>query len=99
LLLIGAIFVPLFGVVLTDYYVLKKRNYSSEMLYGQQKRVKFPAIIAWGCGAALSFALSPLSPAYVAQLPAIGATIPSLAAASLIYLGIMKAWQPREAAG
>jgi putative hydroxymethylpyrimidine transporter CytX len=90
LLLIGAIFVPLFGVVLTDYYIVKRRKYTSELLYDQPKHVKLPAIIAWGCGAALSFALSPLSPAYVAQLPAIGATIPSLAAASLIYLAIMK---------
>ena len=89
LLLIGAIFVPLFGVVLTDYYVVKKRKYTAEMLYGQ-RTIKIPAIIAWGCGAALSFALSPLSPIYVSQLPAIGATIPSLAAASLLYLAFTK---------
>jgi putative hydroxymethylpyrimidine transporter CytX len=93
LLLIGAIFVPLFGVVLTDYYVVKKRKYTHEMLYGPQKQVRIPALVAWGCGAALSFALSPLSPVHVSQLPAIGATIPSLAAASLIYLLIMKAWK------
>ena len=91
LLLIGAIFVPLFGVVLTDYYIVRKRKYDTELLYGERRRVRFPAIIAWGCGAALSFALSPLSPVYVSGLPAIGATIPSLAAASLIYLAIMKA--------
>lgn len=90
LLLIGAIFVPLFGVVLTDYYILKKRKYTTEMLYGPHKVVRIPAIAAWACGALLSFALSPLSPIHVPQLPAIGATIPSLAAASLIYLAIMK---------
>ena len=89
LLLIGAIFVPLFGVVLTDYYVVKKRKFTTEMLYGQRK-LKIPAILAWGCGVALSFTLSPLSPAYVPQLPAIGATIPSLAAASLLYLAFTK---------
>jgi putative hydroxymethylpyrimidine transporter CytX len=89
LLLIGAVFVPLFGVVLTDYYVVKKRKYTAEMLYGQ-RTLRIPAILAWTCGAALSFTLSPLSPVYVSQLPAIGATIPSLAAASLLYLAFMR---------
>jgi nucleobase:cation symporter-1, NCS1 family len=89
LLLIGAIFVPLFGVVLTDYYVVKKRKYTEQMLYGQ-RGIEIPAIIAWALGAMISYMLSPLSPIYMPQLPAIGATIPSLAAASLIYLAIMR---------
>jgi hypothetical protein len=38
----------------------------------------------------INYMLSPLSPIYMPQLPAIGATIPSLAAASLIYLAIMR---------
>ncbi|MDQ3882711.1 MAG: cytosine permease, partial [Thermoproteota archaeon] len=33
LLLIGAIFVPLFGVVLTDYYIVKRQKYTEQMLY------------------------------------------------------------------
>ena len=86
LLLIGAIFVPLFGVVLTDYYIIKKRKYSEQMLYGPQNRIGAAAIIAWGAGALINYLLSPISPIYQSQLPAIGATIPSLAAASLIYL-------------
>jgi putative hydroxymethylpyrimidine transporter CytX len=89
LLLIGAIFVPLFGVVLTDYYVVKKRKYTEQILYGQ-RGIGIPAIIAWALGAMINYMLSPLSPIYMPQLPAIGATIPSLAAASLIYLAIMR---------
>jgi len=89
LLLIGAIFVPLFGVVLTDYYIVKKRKYTEQMLYGQ-RGIEIPAIIAWALGAMINYMLSPLSPIYMPQLPAIGATIPSLAAASLIYLAIMR---------
>lgn len=89
LLLIGAIFVPLFGVVLTDYYVVKKRKYTEQILYGQ-RGIEIPAIIAWALGAMINYMLSPLSPIYMPQLPAIGATIPSLAAASLIYLAIMR---------
>ena len=91
LFLIGAIFVPLFGVVLTDYYVVKKRKYVEEILYTKQNKlgIGLPAIIAWIVGALLNFALSPLSPIYMPQLPAIGATIPSLAASSVIYFAMM----------
>jgi putative hydroxymethylpyrimidine transporter CytX len=92
LLLIGAIFVPLFGVVLTDYYIVKRQKYTEQMLYVPQNRlgIGVPAVIAWTLGALLNYILSPLSPIYIPQLPAIGATIPSLAAASLIYLAITK---------
>jgi nucleobase:cation symporter-1, NCS1 family len=90
LLLIGAIFVPLFGVVLTDYYVVKRQKYTEHMLYIRQNRlgIGLPAIIAWVLGALLNYILSPLSPIYIEQLPAIGATIPSLAVGSFIYLAI-----------
>ncbi|HEY3094661.1 MAG TPA: cytosine permease [Nitrososphaera sp.] len=92
LLMIGAIFVPLFGVVLTDYYVVRKQKYTEQMLYARHNRLGIgaPAIIAWALGALLNFMLSPLSPIYVPQLPAIGAMIPSLAAASLMYLVIVR---------
>jgi putative hydroxymethylpyrimidine transporter CytX len=95
LLLIGAIFVPLFGVVLTDYYIVKRQKYTEQMLYVPQNRlgIGVPAVIAWALGALLNYILSPLSPIYIPQLPAIGATIPSLAAASLIYLAITKLQQ------
>lgn len=91
LLLIGAIFVPLFGVVLTDYYIVKKMKYTHEMFYSHTKGIRLPAIAAWVCGAIVSYTFSPLSPIYIPQLPAIGATIPSLAVASLIYIAIMRA--------
>jgi nucleobase:cation symporter-1, NCS1 family len=93
LLLIGAIFVPLFGVVLTDYYVVKGQKYTEHMLYIRQSSrlgIGAPAIISWTLGSLINYMLSPLSPIYMPQLPAIGATIPSLAAASLIYLTITK---------
>ncbi|HXV46025.1 MAG TPA: cytosine permease [Nitrososphaera sp.] len=97
LLLIGAIFVPLFGVVLTDYYVVRRQKYTEQMFYSRQNRLGIgaPAIIAWALGALINYLLSPLSPIYMPQLPAIGAAIPSLAAASLIYLAIV--WlRPRK---
>jgi nucleobase:cation symporter-1, NCS1 family len=98
LLLIGAIFVPLFGVVLSDYYIVKRKKYTEQMLYVRQNRtgIGVPAIIAWTLGALLNYILSPLSPIYMPQLPAIGATIPSLAAASLIYIAITTMRQQGE---
>ena len=94
LLLIGAIFVPLFGVVLTDYYIVKRQKYTEHMMYGNRstgkKGIGWPAVTAWTIGALLNFTISPLSPLYIKEMPAIGATIPSLAAASLVYLAIVK---------
>lgn len=97
LLLIGAIFVPLFGVVLTDYYIVKRQKYTEQMLYSRQNKLGIgaPAVIAWVLGALINYMLSPLSPIYMPQLPAIGAAIPSLAAASLIYLAIVRL-QPQK---
>jgi putative hydroxymethylpyrimidine transporter CytX len=99
LLLIGAIFVPLFGVVLTDYYIVRKQKYTEQMFYSRQNKLGIgaPAIIAWALGSLMNYLLSPLSPIYMPQLPAIGATIPSLVAASLIYLAITR-MRPQEKA-
>jgi len=98
LLLIGAIFIPLFGVVLTDYYIIKRQKYTEQMLYLNQNKlgIGIPAIIAWTLGVLINYILSPLSPIYIPQLPAIGATIPSFAAASLIYIGIIKFQQRQQ---
>jgi NCS1 family nucleobase:cation symporter-1 len=90
LLLISAIFVPLFGVVLADYYVVKRQKYTENMMFGSSnKNIAWPAIAAWALGTLLNFVMSPLSPIYVSSLPTIGATIPSLAASSLVYITIL----------
>jgi nucleobase:cation symporter-1, NCS1 family len=98
LLLIGAIFIPLFGVVLTDYYIIKRQKYTEQMLYMSRNKlgIGIPAIIAWTLGVIINYMLSPLSPVYISQLPAIGATLPSFAAASLIYLVITKIQQRQQ---
>jgi len=91
LLLIGALFIPLFGVLLTDYFVIKHGKYQNDMMYGNNLiKVGYPAIIAWAIGALLYFLLSQLSPIYISQLPIIGSTVPSLIASSLLYLLITK---------
>jgi NCS1 family nucleobase:cation symporter-1 len=99
LLLIGAIFVPLFGVVLTDYYLVKRQKYTEGMMFGiRNKGIAWPAVAAWAIGALLNFVMSPLSPLYVPSMPTIGATMPSFAAASLAYLAIVRFMQRRPKA-
>ncbi len=91
LFLIGALFIPLFGVLLTDYFVIKRGKYQNDMMYGNKIiKIGYPAIIAWATGAVLYYLLSQLSPIYLAQLPTIGSTIPSLIVSSLLYLLITK---------
>jgi nucleobase:cation symporter-1, NCS1 family len=91
LFLIGALFIPLFGVLLTDYFVIKRGKYHNDMMYGNKIiKIGYPAIIAWAIGAVLYYLLSQLSPIYLAQLPTIGSTIPSLIISSLLYLLITK---------
>jgi nucleobase:cation symporter-1, NCS1 family len=89
LLLIGALFIPLFGVLLTDYFVVKRGKYQFDKIYGNGNKmikVGYPAIVAWSIGAILYYLLSQLSPIYVSQIPTVGSTIPSLIASSLLYL-------------
>src|SRR5918912_3807621 len=65
ILLIGAVFVPLFGVVLSDYYIVKRRIYTEAMMYGGDSNGKhaaliigFPALLAWSIGVLLYYLLS-----------------------------------------
>jgi len=89
LLLVGALFIPLFGVLLTDYFVVKRGKYQIDKIYGNGNKmikVGYPAIVSWSIGAILYFLLSQLSPIYVSQIPTVGSTIPSLITSSLLYL-------------
>jgi putative hydroxymethylpyrimidine transporter CytX len=91
LFLIGALFIPLFGVILTDYFVIRRRKYQNDMMYGNKIiKIGYPSLIAWAIGTVSYYLLSQLSPIYLAQLPTIGSTIPSLIISSLLYLLITK---------
>jgi NCS1 family nucleobase:cation symporter-1 len=96
LLFIGAMFCPLFGVVLVDYFLLRKEFLEPENLYRKDGRYWFwkglnpRALAAWAAGFALYLGFSPMLLDKVlgiqAAFPwALGSSLPSMGAAALIY--------------
>lgn len=84
LLLIGAMFVPLFGVVLTDYFFMRKRNIDVPELYktgGQYwytKGFNSAAIISWVAGFMVF--------EFIAIMKySVGGSIPSILTAGILY--------------
>ncbi len=79
LLLIGSMFCPLFGVVLTDYFVIRK-SYSDDSLF-TTRSVNWMAIVAWLIGFVMYRLLLSTT---------IGCSIPSMVTAAVGYLVLMK---------
>ena len=81
---IGARFIPLFGVVLTDYFILRRRRldiadiYREGGQYWYRKGFNPAAIIAWAAGFAVYEAMAVLT------LP-VGGSLPSMFTAGIIY--------------
>ena len=84
LLFIGAMFIPLFGVVLTDYFIIRRRRLDVDDLYREggpywyRQGFNLLALAAWAVGFAVFEAISILG------IP-IGGSIPSMFAAGIIY--------------
>ncbi|MBU7048531.1 MAG: putative hydroxymethylpyrimidine transporter CytX [Theionarchaea archaeon] len=78
LLLIGSMFCPLFGVVLTDYFLIRK-SYRDDSLF--TTKVNWKAILSWIGGALLYHLLIRVN---------VGASIPSMALAAGVYLLLMR---------
>jgi len=96
LLFIGAMFCPLFGIVLADYFLLKKGLIEVEDLYREEGRYWFwkgvnpIAILAWAIGFAIYLGFSPMLMEKVLGIKAafpwpIGSSLPSMVLAGLIY--------------
>jgi len=75
LLLIGSVFAPLFGVVLVDHFILRRRR--AEL--APQCGWRWDTLLAWSCGVAIYHGLSH-------YWPEIGATLPALLAAASLQL-------------
>ena len=89
LLFIGAMFVPLFGVVLTDYFLIRKRDLNLAALflpggeYWYRGGFNPAAILAWAVGFVLFEVIA------VMQLP-VGGSLPAIFASGLVYYVLMK---------
>jgi len=86
--LIGAVFVPLFAVVLVDYFLIRKRQYDigglyARSLYWYSSGFKFASILSWIAGVALYFVFQQIA-------PQIGATLPSFLLTAAIYMLMVK---------
>lgn len=89
LFFIGAMFVPLFGVVLTDYFLLRKRRLDLEALdhaggaYWYSGGYHRAAILAWIAGFAVYQSIQLL------RYP-VGGSLPSMLAAGLLYYAAVR---------
>ncbi len=101
LLFIGAMFCPLFGIVLVDYFLLRKGTIDLEDLYKREGKYWFSkgispiAIIAWAIGFAIYLGFSPMLMEKVLQIKSafpwpLGSSLPSMILAGLIYWFLRK---------
>ncbi|MBI4637282.1 MAG: cytosine permease [Candidatus Rokubacteria bacterium] len=87
LLLIGSVFVPLFGVLAADFYLLGRR-YGVAALFQERegRRVRWSALAAWLLGALGYHAIAgTLVPLGIAGAPWLGASLPSFFLAIAVY--------------
>ena len=87
LLLIGTFFVPVFAIMLADYYLLRRGNYSAEDVlkkrggaYWYSAGFNVPAWMAWVIGVALAIYWTRISPL------SFGATVPVFVLTFVLYL-------------
>ena len=78
LLLIGSVFAPLFGVVLAEHFLLRRRRQLA-----QPAGLSWRAFFSWACGIAVYQAMAQF-------YPQIGATLPSLLIAGLLHIALAR---------
>jgi len=85
LYIIGAVFIPMFAIVLADYFVVSKRGYDMRALYDPKGKYWYwhglsaPAMVSWVSGTAFYFWIQ-------SSLPEVGATMPAFIFTFLVYL-------------
>ena len=80
LLMIGGLFVPLLGVVVSEYIIRRRKGgFRIEEFYEKSKKIGVGQLISWFMGIILYFAITNL-------FPQIGASIPSFALSAILNL-------------
>jgi nucleobase:cation symporter-1, NCS1 family len=87
LLIIGALFTPIFAIVLIDYYIIKRGKISIDLFYDKCVKFKISAFSSFFIGSLTYFIISPISPIHVQSLN-IGSTIPSMTVSIISFLSI-----------
>ena len=90
--IIGFIFCPLFGVVLTDYFLVKSKTLLADQLFTQgtywyTRGIHWTAVISWVIGA-LVF--------WLGRYSQVGGAIPSFIIAAVLYLILTKGLGKRD---
>lgn len=86
LVTIGALFAPVFAIMIADYYIVKRGTYTPDILRAGKGRywytagVNWAAIVAWVVGAVGAYVWT-----YAFPTP-VGATIPAFAVTFVLYL-------------
>ena len=70
---IGSVFAPLYGVLLTDHFLIRKRQPVAHMAL-----IGLPAFVAWVAGIGAYYAIMQF-------LPSLGATLPSLVVSGAVF--------------
>src|SRR5579859_6831163 len=88
LLLIGSVFAPLFGVVLVDHFIVRKRRIEADVLGDVRGRYGFSG--GWHLSAFISWAIGIVAYQAINQwLPNLGATLPALVIGAVCYLALV----------
>ncbi|MBC7091118.1 MAG: cytosine permease [Nitrososphaeria archaeon] len=82
LLLIGASFIPVFGIAFSDYYLVNRGKYDSRTFLSPTNRVNFVAIVSWILGF--------ISYWYFSYIIGLGGTVPSFITAFTVYTAAKK---------
>ncbi|RDD53421.1 MAG: putative hydroxymethylpyrimidine transporter CytX [Candidatus Korarchaeota archaeon NZ13-K] len=85
LLMIGASFIPLFGVVISEFFLVRRADLSLEEFYERAPRLVARSIASWILGLLTYFAIA-------LRIPELGASIPSFLV-SLIAQYLMGRWK------
>ncbi len=86
---IGSVFAPLYGVLLADHFIVRRRQIvladidRIDGAYGFEMGAHMTAFAAWFTGVVAYYLI-------VQFVPALGATLPALAVAAAVYLGLKR---------
>jgi purine-cytosine permease-like protein len=98
LFLIGALFVPLLGVLTADYLVVHRSRYTDVGFYPSARAVQPLALVSWMVGIAVYWLIVP--PPFLPvnlNLQWLGASLPSFAAAGVSHWTLVRAMARRRA--